>query len=201
MATGIHDSYPFEVIGPIYAHRSEAALWRDGTLKAQWAEKYPEIFDEDDNSFFRRQPTRHYFEAYAAIWWRSQGYYSLIERYDNKTPKHKHPRKAHIFHQLVSSSQYERWWAAKKAYTKTGPPDLLLYKPDLSDWFLCEVKGPTDWVRQPQRSFWLELENILGKRVRVLHVEWSQEVELDQTQKAQQCVAPYVAQGAPSGER
>lgn len=164
MVTDIQDSSPFEVLGPIIADKSGKLLWNQGILQRQWAEKYPELFDEDDLRFFTNQPTKHYFEACAAIWWLEHGYYSLVEKYDIKTPKDRHPRKARIFHQLVSPPLFKQWWAAKAAHRRTGPPDLFVYKPDLSEWFLCEVKGPTDAVSQIQREFWIELEKILEKR-------------------------------------
>ena len=201
VVTDIQDSSPFEALGPIIADKDAELLWRQGKLQRQWVEKYPELFDARDLDIFLNQPQYHYFEACGAIWWLEQGYFCLVEKYDIKTPKDRHPRKAQIFHQLITPSLFERWWAAKAACHRTGPPDLFVYRPDLSEWFLCEVKGPTDSVRRSQRSFWLELENILGKRVRVLNIRWGQEAERNQTQKAQQGVAPYVAQSAPSGER
>ena len=173
VVTDIQDSSPFEVLGPIVADKASWTLWQQGKLQKYWVEKYPELFDERDLSFFVNQQGRHFFEACAAIWWLQHGYYCLVEKYDIKSPKERHPRKEKVFHQLVSPSQFERWWAAKSANQRTGPPDLFVYKPDLSEWFLCEVKGPTDKVRKPQRAFWLELERILDKRVRVLHVAWA----------------------------
>jgi hypothetical protein len=44
-------------------------------------------------------------------------------------------------------------------------PDLLVYKPDLSDFYFCEVKGPRDRVRSVQAGFFRKLEERLGRPV------------------------------------
>ena len=169
MVTDIQDSSPFEVIGPIIADKAAESLWRQGILQRQWVDKYPELFDERDLEIFLNQRHHHFYEASAAIWWHERGYLSLVEKYDIKTPNERHPRKASIFHQCVSSPLFDRMWVAKKAHGYRGPPDLFVYKPDLSDWFFCEVKGPNDKVRSAQSAFWKELEEIFAKKVRILH--------------------------------
>ena len=45
-------------------------------------------------------------------------------------------------------------------------PDLALYLPDFSDWFFCEVKGPTDRLSPAQKRYFSRLEDVSGKPVR-----------------------------------
>ena len=168
MMTDVQDSSPFEVHGPVVADKAAELLWRQGELQKQWAKKYPELFDERDLEIFLNQRHHHFYEACAAIWWHERGYLCLVEKYDIKTPRERHPRKALIFHQCISPPMFERMWVAKKKHGYRGPPDLFVYKSDLSDWFFCEVKGPADKVRSGQSEFWKELEEIFMKRVRVL---------------------------------
>ena len=48
-------------------------------------------------------------------------------------------------------------------------PDLLVYHPDLSDWFFCEVKGPRDSLRPEQIELFREMEHTTGKDVYVVN--------------------------------
>ena len=52
-------------------------------------------------------------------------------------------------------------------------PDLLMYAPDMSDWFFCEVKGPGDRLRSQQMSKFEALTTASGKPVRLLHLKWT----------------------------
>ena len=58
---------------------------------------------------------------------------------------------------LQKALEYQRW---KK---KTQAPDLLVYKPDFSDWFFCEVKGGKDRLREEQESRF-EILSALSKK-------------------------------------
>lgn len=39
----------------------------------------------------------------------------------------------------------------REKHRRAQPPDLLMYAPDFSDWFFCEVKGPDDSLKPEQR--------------------------------------------------
>jgi hypothetical protein len=60
----------------------------------------------------------------------------------------------------------------------TQCPDLLVYTPDRSEWFFCEVKGPQDKLRGKQIDFFQELERVSGKRIKVVNFKCAQEVNL-----------------------
>ena len=49
-------------------------------------------------------------------------------------------------------------------------PDLLVYKPDFSDWFFCEVKGPHDHMRPVQSAFFEALSSLSSRPVYYVRV-------------------------------
>ena len=60
----------------------------------------------------------------------------------------------------------------------TQAPDLLMYAPDLSDWFFCEVKGvrasgTKDTLSEKQGTKFEQIAKKSGKPVRVLHFKWA----------------------------
>ena len=44
-------------------------------------------------------------------------------------------------------------------------PELLLYKPDFSDWCFCTVKGPKGTLKWEQARYWQELIALTGKKI------------------------------------
>ena len=48
---------------------------------------------------------------------------------------------------------------------KVQAPDLLVYAPDYSDWFFCEVKGGSDHLRQAQKDHFIVLSELSGKPI------------------------------------
>ena len=55
-----------------------------------------------------------------------------------------------------------------KEYGGTGCPDLLLYQPDLSDWFFCETKERTEGFTPGQVLYFPELAKRTGRKIRVI---------------------------------
>jgi hypothetical protein len=92
-------------------------------------------------------------------------YFSLLEKYEYDYHQHK----LLILPKIKSESlqkvlDFQRW---KK---KTQAPDLLVYKPDFSDWFLCEVKGGKDRLREEQESRFEILSALSGKPVYLINI-------------------------------
>jgi len=140
-----------------------AELWRE------WSKQYPDIFDEQDIGIAEHQAPPpmgyHFFEWLAAILLHhSIGYLSLLEQYEFRVQK----RKQAILQKLVSPALFELITNHHESYGGTQCPDLLVYAPDLSDWFFCEVKGPRDKISERQRLFFEALKTKSGRAVRIL---------------------------------
>ncbi len=74
--------------------------FKSGDLWREWAHRYPEIFDEDDQRLAQSQGPLgyHFFEWQAAVLlYQEMGYLSLVEKYQFKN----HKRKQEVFHQIV----------------------------------------------------------------------------------------------------
>jgi len=69
---------------------------------------------------------------------------------------------------LVSPNVLELITNHGEEFGGTQCPDLLVYSPDYSDWFFCEVKGPKDRIREPQRLFFEELFKVSGKEISIV---------------------------------
>ncbi len=59
------------------------------------------------------------------------------------------------------------------AHGNTEQLILLMYAPDMSDWFFCEVKGPGDRLRSEQMSKFEALAEVSGEPVRLMHLKWA----------------------------
>lgn len=136
--------------------------FRDGSLAPEWAVAYPMIFDHDDLRIAKTQAKHgyHYFEWLSAILlFHTTGMFSLVEKYTFRS----HQRKRSIVERLCGDDTAQ--FLSKAAEARSQCPDLLVYRPDLSDWFFCEVKGPKDRIQKNQIAWFTELEAISGKKV------------------------------------
>ena len=138
----------------------------NGQLSKDWHEKYPTLFDEDDLRIARTQPRNHFYEWLAAISiYHSTGYYSLVEKY--QFTKHGHKRKQAVVEKIHSPALDEAL-RHHGNYGLVQCPDLLVYAPDFSDWYFCEVKGGTDRLRAKQELHFQALKDLTGKPVRLV---------------------------------
>ncbi len=141
----------------------EREAFRAGDLREEWAQTYPQIFDEDDLRIARSQPSYHFYEWYAAISiFQRTGEQSLIEQYQFPS----HPRKRSVVARLVPSEVQRVIWKAP-----AQAPDLLVYAPDFSNWYFCEVQSPTDKVSATQLQCFSDLERVGGRPVCVLRLK------------------------------
>lgn len=135
--------------------------FRDGSLMREWASRYPQLFDVDDVRIATNQRNGHFVEWLAAVLlFESTGYHSLVEKYGCKS----HPRKLEPYRSRVPVDVREYL----DEEIDGGAPDLFVFDPAGTDWFFCEVKGPTDRVRAIQTSCWKTLERMSGRDVRLL---------------------------------
>jgi hypothetical protein len=144
--------------------------FRDGRKVIEWSRKYPFLFDSEDVRIAKTQASRgyHFFEWFAAIClYEEIGYFSLVEKYAYKI----HAKKRKTLQSLVPPSVFEFVIKSKDyGYGGLQAPDLLVYKPDLSDWFFCEVKGLQDRLSKNQIKFFQALDERSGVPVRYIHV-------------------------------
>lgn len=158
----------FQMLGEFEVYAKQRERFLDGELRETWFKMYhPGIFDTDDLQMARNQasPQRyHFYEWLAAIQiFQSTGYLSLVEKYQFEP----HVRKQEIFKQ-VTATQYDDFMTCKKKYGRQQFPDLLVYAPDYSDWYFCEVKGHTDKLSEKQEKFFAELVELSGKPIRLV---------------------------------
>jgi len=148
--------------------RQHRDRFRDGSLRDEWFARYQgPCFDQDDLRLATTQPGNHFFEWLGAIsLYNALGVYSLIEKFESKKT---HPRKFEVFEKLMDPETFKFVLDyGTDEYGSTGCPDLLLYRPDLSDWFFCETKERTESFTPRQVPYFTELAKRTGRRVRVI---------------------------------
>ena len=154
----------FTEIGMFEYHPAQRARFVDGSLRQKWCQQYPLLFDKEDQLIAEHQPRYHFFEWLAAILlYNCTGYLSLVEQYEFR----RHARKQRILRKLLSSSVLELIYD-RQAYKKTQCPDLLVYAPDMSDWFFCEVKGPQDRLQSVQKEYFEALAKLSEVDIRII---------------------------------
>jgi hypothetical protein len=168
-------------IGTIPFRQSERALWNAGDLAPRWANQFPDLFDAADLDFAINQGTRLGFgfvEWLAAIVLHHATGFCPLFGYEAGTVSEQkakvpgYPEAIRAKEEIVQAVLPPNVIAAMRDHSKDGvlPPDLLLYAPDFSDWFFCEVKGPGDKVSGSQYEKFKTLVSISGKPVRVLRL-------------------------------
>lgn len=137
-----------------------------GELAKEWREKYPQLFDNDDFRLALTQPINHFYEWMAAIHlYENQGHYSLVEKYQYGN----HKRKQSIM-QKLNFDDLRKVMDYQRLKNKEQSPDLLVYKPDFSDWFFCEVNGGTDRLREVQERHFEILSALSGKPIYLIKI-------------------------------
>ena len=137
-----------------------------GELVNSWVNDYGFLFDADDvrvaTGIEGQKQQMHFSEWFTAIkMFEATGYYSLNEKYESSEHTVKHA----VLEKLVSPEILSFMVKQKPEKGDMDCPDLLMYKPDFSDWYFCDVKGPGDNLRPEQALYWQELIEITGKRI------------------------------------
>ena len=146
----------------------QRGLFKDGILARQWAETYPSIFDAQDLKIALNQPDYHFYEWLAAVmFWHSIGYLSLVEKYEFK----RHKRQQEILRKLIPSDLFVLVTDHRQEFGNTQVPDLLVYAPDMSDWFFCEVKGGTDRLRPEQENEFRIFSELSKKPIYMIEIK------------------------------
>lgn len=142
--------------------------FRDGSLRDEWYARYEGCcFDEGDLRLATTQPANHFFEWLGAIsLYNALGVHALVEKYESKKA---HPRKFEVFERLMDPETLKfALDYATDEFGGTQCPDLLLYQPDLSDWFFCETKERTEGFTPRQVPYFTELAKRTGRKIRVI---------------------------------
>jgi hypothetical protein len=131
-----------------------------------WQREYPFLFDVRDASlaasYQGRTLSPHFLEWYAAIkMYESFGYYSLNKNYECPD----HAAKHGLLRRLASEEAFHFIVNPHPVCGKGLCPELLLYKPDLSDWSFCTVKGPKESIKPEQARYWGELISVTGRKI------------------------------------
>jgi hypothetical protein len=156
----------FEQLASYTTHADHHDLFRTGELVERWAKTYPMLFDDDDLRIAQNQADMgyHFYEWLAAILiYHDHGLFSLVEKYQFDAHAKKHQKLDRLAEPEVA--QFIR---SHPDYGNAQCPDLLVYRPDYSDWFFCEVKGPTDRVRSEQAEFFRALTELSGKSIKLV---------------------------------
>jgi hypothetical protein len=151
-----------KIIGDFEVNPKQRARFIAGELWKEWREKYPDLFDSDDERIAASQACHgfHFYEWLAAILiYHSTGYLALIEQYQFKI----HKRKQTVLEKINSSPLNKL--IADQRLPSVKFPDLLVYSPDFTDWFFCEVKGGADTLSDVQEQAFQKLAEDWNKPV------------------------------------
>lgn len=128
------------------------------------------LFDDVDRKNAIKQAARGYYfyEWLSAVAiYEATGYQSLIGKYAARSHEAKWRKFVDIAPRSVIALLTE-----DRRHGKTQGPDLFVYRPDKSDWFFVEAKGPTDRLRPPQAKLFGELERASGRAIRLARFHW-----------------------------
>lgn len=136
-----------------------------GQIEA-WQRDYPFLFDVRDaslaNDYQGRTLNPHFLEWFAAIKIHEVlGYYSLNEKYESAG----HAAKQGTLRKLVSEDAFRFMTTPHQVYGEGLCPELLLYRPDFSDWCFCTVRSTKSALEPERVRYWQELIRITGKRI------------------------------------
>ena len=164
--------------------------WMKGELAEEWTAKFkdelPLFFDTAGDWFVEHQgkPFGYgFYETLAGIvLYQATGYLPLSSSYDfrfsvsaeqiaeGKRVLADEKKKLAIVEALFSEKELDVIREHKDGRL-TQPPDLLMYAPDRSDWFFCEVKGNGDRLSDGQVRKFTEIAQVTRKPIRVLRFE------------------------------
>ena len=160
----------FELLASFKTHPDLHNQFKSEKLYNQWAHNYPMLFDQDDLRIAISQASMgyHYYEWLSAILiYHTIGKYSLIEQYQFKNHQKKHEKMLKLTTLGVIG-----FMNSHPEFGDVQCPDLLVYDPDYSDWFFCEVKGPNDRLRDSQLEFFTELCKRTSKPIKIIEFQY-----------------------------
>jgi len=158
----------FPVLRTFFSRDQLHQRFRERFLVLEWWASYPQLFDEDDLRIAINQAPLgyHYFEWLCAILlYHTTGWLSLVGKYAFES----HRRKRAILQSLAEPTVIDSL-SLRGNESRVQCPDLLVYRPDLTDWFLCEVKGPRDYLRDTQVAAFRDIRQRTDKKIYLIEV-------------------------------
>lgn len=157
---------PFRTLDPVTASAEDRARFHSGELLQEWAARYPQLFDEHEVRTATNQLGGHFYEWFAAVHlYETTGWLSLIESYQFKVQTWKRG----VLRELGAAALLEFFdGQGALGFGRRQAPDLLVYAPDFSDYYFCEVKGPTDRLRPVQTEYFTAMAAAAGGKNVVL---------------------------------
>ena len=144
--------------------------FREGELIEEWYGKYPNLFFPECYNLAKsqgRSKGNHFYEWLSAIIiYNSLGYNVLVEKY---YMRNKHPIKYELFKQRCPHDLFEYIMIPRTPATQ--PPDLFCYRNDTHGWFLCEIKGGNDTLKETQKKFFGEIEKLTGREIYLIEID------------------------------
>ena len=162
----------FRVLEEAVASSDDRARFFTGDLVREWSDRYPQIFDPQETQIALNQLEGHFPEWFGAVHlFETEGWLSLVESYQFKN----HEWKRSVLRSLGAENLIDFFDSQRsKGFGKQQAPDLLVYAPDLSDYYFCEVKGPTDKLSPRQPDYFAAVSQASGgKEVVLLPVSFS----------------------------
>ena len=122
------------------------------------------MFDDDDLRLTRKQPNYHFVEWVAAIHlFHMNHVHVLLKKYASP----RHVRKCSIIDRILGPEHRQ----FLRNELEGQPPDLFVFRPDGSEFWFTEVKGPTDTLRPTQSRNHERLRERFGVRVDVIQLK------------------------------
>ncbi len=146
--------------------------WKQGRLHREWYERYEAGYCHLDFKNTDNQ-CRYGFgfaECVATRYFRRQGYEVLTYKYLHRT----RPKKRERAKQILGEAGWTFFMARRRfggTKTRKSPyPDLLVFKPNLKEFFFAEVKRDTDRLSRTQKLFFPMIKRKLGCDVQIVRV-------------------------------
>lgn len=110
-----------------------------------------------------RRPGSASRRAAALHFHKQLGWYSLVAKYEFAA----HTRKGVIVERVLTPEVLDML-RDRQLHGHAQGPDLLVWAPDETDFFFCEVKGPGDSLGPEQRRKFAALAAITRRPIRIL---------------------------------
>jgi hypothetical protein len=152
----------------LHCPRKLRESWPEPLAKV-WHNAYP-FFDEDDLRITKTQPTKHFYEWFAAVHlFERYSAYSLIEkyRYEKAHPHKQKALRATLTPELIDALDE----VCEECQVQV--PDILAWVPGTQDYWFAEVKGGADPLSEKQLSCHERMEKLFDRPVQIISVKLS----------------------------
>jgi hypothetical protein len=122
------------------------------------------LFGSHDVRLARTQRRNHYYEWLAAVLLYHTGGYISLQKYEFPRASRE---KSTTLKRVLGTDACE-WLYGRQRRRAVQCPDLLAFRPDLTEAFFVEAKGPTDRLRAVQETFFEELTERTGNPVKLI---------------------------------